>query len=211
MRPRADDTLRFPERIVLASGNAGKLREIARLLSDLNVSVVAQSEFGVRDVEETGTTFTENALIKAIHAAAATGLPAIADDSGLVVAGLDGRPGVFSARYSGPDATDDSNIDKLLDEMRDLPDASRGAVFQCAACFAMPGDLEPLIAEGQWRGQILHERRGEHGFGYDPVFFDPEADKSAAELSAEEKDARSHRGKALAVLLSLLRARFEAG
>ncbi len=201
--------MRFPEKIVLASGNVGKLREIARLLSDLNVSVVAQSEFGVHGAEETGTSFTENALIKANHAAAATGLPAIADDSGLAVAALGGRPGVYSARYSGPDATDDSNIDKLLDEMRDLPDASREAVFQCAACFVMPDDLEPLIAEGQWRGRILHERRGEQGFGYDPVFFDPEAGKSAAELSADEKDARSHRGKALAELSALLRARFD--
>ncbi len=210
MRPRADDTLRFPEKIVLASGNAGKLREIARLLSDLNIKVVAQAEFGVSDATETGSTFTENALIKANHAAAAAGLPAIADDSGLVVAALEGRPGVYSARYSGPDATDDSNIDKLLDEMRDLPDASRGAAFQCAACFAMPNDHEPLIAEGQWRGRILHERRGEHGFGYDPVFFDPEAGKSAAELSADEKNARSHRGKALAMLGLLLRARFNS-
>ncbi len=208
LRLRADDTLRFPEKIVFASGNAGKLREIACLLSDFNISLVAQADFGVNEVTETGSTFTENALIKANHAAAAAGLPAIADDSGLVVAALEGRPGVYSARYSGPDATDDSNIDKLLDEMRGLPDASRGATFQCAACFAMPDDPEPLIAEGQWRGQILHERRGDHGFGYDPVFFDPEAGKSAAELSTDEKNARSHRGKALAMLGLLLRARF---
>ncbi len=211
LRPRADATLRFPKKIVLASGNAGKLREIALLLSDLNVNVVAQSEFGVHDAEETGTTFTENALIKASHAAAAAGLPAIADDSGLVVAALEGRPGVYSARYSGPDATDDSNIDKLLAEMRDLPEASRGATFQCVACFAMPDDFEPLMAEGQWRGRILHERRGDQGFGYDPVFFDPETGKSAAELSVAEKNARSHRGKALAMLESLLRARFDGG
>ncbi len=209
-RPRADGTLRFPKEIVLASGNAGKLREIARLLGDLNVSVVAQAECGVREAQETGTTFAENARIKAMHAAAVTGLPAIADDSGLVVAALAGRPGIYSARYAGPGATDDANIDKLLDEMRDLPDANRGAKFQCAACFTMPDDAEPLLAEGRWCGRILHERRGEHGFGYDPVFFDPEAGKSAAELSADEKDARSHRGKALAALSSMLRTRFDA-
>lgn len=187
----------------------GKLREIMRLLSEVDAQIVPQSEFGVRAAEETGTSFAENALIKARHAAAVAGLPAIADDSGLVVAALNGRPGVYSARYSGPDATDDANIDKLLAEMRDLPEASRGAAFQCVACFVMPDDPEPLIAEGQWRGRILEERRGDRGFGYDPVFFDPESGKSAAELSAAGKNARSHRGKAFAALESLLRARFD--
>ena len=187
----------------------GKLREIMRLLSDLDARIVPQSELGVSAAGEPGTSFAENALIKARHAAAVAGLPAIADDSGLVVAALNGRPGVYSARYSGPDATDDSNIDKLLAEMRDLPDASRGAAFQCVACFAMPDDPEPLIAEGQWRGCILKQRRGDRGFGYDPVFFDPETGKSAAELSAAGKNARSHRGKAFAALGLLLRVRFD--
>jgi len=181
----------------MASANAGKLREIASILGDLDIVVVPQSDFAVVDAEETGSTFMENALIKARHAARATGLAAIADDSGLAVDALDGRPGVYSARYSGPDADDEKNIDKLLAELSGVPDDQRGAAFHCVACFVMPDESEPVIAVGEWRGRILGERCGEGGFGYDPVFFDPELGCSSAQLSVEEKNARSHRGQAL--------------
>lgn len=191
----------------MASGNKGKLRELARLLDDLDFAVVPQSEFGVTEAEETGQTFEANALIKARHAAAATGLPAIADDSGLAVDALDGRPGVFSARYSGPNATDDSNIDKLLQEMEGVAESDRSAAFHCVACFVMPGDTDALIASGTWRGIIAQQRQGDGGFGYDPVFIDTELGLAAAELSAAEKNSRSHRGKALAELVTLLRER----
>jgi XTP/dITP diphosphohydrolase len=184
-------------KIVLASGNAGKLREISRILGDLDITVVPQSEFGVTDAEETGSTFVENALIKARHAVEATGLPAIADDSGIAVDVLGGRPGVYSARYAGPEATDQENNECLLAELAGVPDAERGASFHCAACFVMPGDEEPIIAEGEWRGRILQERQGDGGFGYDPLFFVPELGCSSAQLDADEKNRRSHRGKAL--------------
>jgi len=191
----------------MASGNRGKLREIARILSDLNFTVVPQSDFNVSEADETGTTFVANALIKARHAAAATGLPAIADDSGLAVDALQGRPGVFSARYSGPDANDESNIDKLLDELAQVEDENRGATFHCVACFVQPDSDDALIAEGHWRGSIARQRMGAGGFGYDPVFIDAELGVTSAQLSAEEKNQRSHRGKALAELARLLGAR----
>jgi len=192
-------------KIIMASGNAGKLREIATILGDLDITVVPQADFGVGDVEETGSTFVENALIKARHAASETGLPAIADDSGLAVDALDGRPGVYSARYSGPEADPEKNIDRLLAELDGVPNEQRGAAFHCVACFVKPGDSEPVIAEGEWRGVILHERRGDRGFGYDPVFFDPQLGCSSAELSDAEKNARSHRGQALLDLARQLR------
>jgi XTP/dITP diphosphohydrolase len=188
----------------MASGNAGKIREISRLLEGLGVEVVAQSEFGVVDADETGSTFAENSLLKARHAALATGLPAVADDSGLVVDALDGAPGVYSARYSAPGATDDRNIDKLLGALKDTATASRGAAFHCVATFVMSDQDTPLIGGGEWRGSILTARQGNGGFGYDPVFLDPESGKSAAELTAEEKNARSHRGKALRQLVELI-------
>lgn len=192
----------------MASGNAGKLREIARLLRDLDVEIVAQSDFGVTDAVESGTSFAENSLIKAQHAANATGLPAIADDSGLAVDALGGAPGVYSARYSGEGATDDKNIDKLLLELKTVHESSRGAAFHCVATFVMPDDSEPLVAEGEWRGSILEARQGDGGFGYDPVFLDPLSGLSAAELSSDQKNARSHRGKALQELVRLLDQRF---
>ena len=195
-----------PDRIVLASGNAGKVAEIARLLEDLDIEVIPQSAFGVADADEAGTTFAENALIKAQHAATETGLPAIADDSGICVDALDGRPGVYSARYAGPGATDDRNNDLLLTELEGVPDEKRGAAFHCVACFVAPNRDEPLIAEGEWRGTILHERRGAGGFGYDPLFYVPELGKSSAELSPQEKNARSHRGQAIAKLSRKLHA-----
>jgi XTP/dITP diphosphohydrolase len=158
-------------------------------------------------VDETGDTFVANALIKARHAAAATGLPAIADDSGLAVDALHGRPGVFSARYAGPDENDAANIDKLLDELAQVEDAQRGATFHCVACFVTPDSDDAVIAEGSWRGSITRQRIGEGGFGYDPVFIDAELGVSAAQLNAEEKNQRSHRGKALVELARLLGAR----
>lgn len=201
MRPLTD-------KIVLASGNIGKLREIVRILGGLDVAVVPQSDFGIDDADETGATFIENSLIKARHASHATGLPAIADDSGLTVDALGGRPGVLSARYAGPHATDAQNIDKLLAELSDVADDKRGAAFHCAACFVLPDDSAPLIASGEWRGSILRDRRGQSGFGYDPVFFDPEIGRSSAELTADEKNERSHRGKALRALAAQLSAHF---
>ena len=197
----------LPRKIVMASGNPGKLREIARLLDGLGITVVAQSELGVSDADETGATFAENSLIKARHAAEATGLPAIADDSGLVVAALDGRPGVYSARYAGANATDDDNVDKLLAELIDVDEGSRGAAFHCVATYVIPGESEALVAEGVWRGSILQARAGDGGFGYDPVFLDPDSGISSAQLTPEQKNARSHRGKALRSLVGLLEAR----
>lgn len=194
-----------PDTIVLASGNAGKLAEIARILDDMDITVVPQSELGVSDADETGSTFVENALIKARHAVEATGLPAIADDSGICVDALDGSPGVHSARYAGPGATAERNNDRLLAELDGIPDEQRGAAFHCVACFVAPGMDEPVIATGEWRGRILRERRGNGGFGYDPLFYVPELDKSSAELLPNEKNARSHRGKALAELSRKLR------
>ena len=198
----------LPCKIVMASGNAGKLREIARLLDNLDITVVPQSEFSVSEADETGATFAENSLIKARHAALATGLPAIADDSGLAVDALSGRPGVFSARYAGPAATDEQNVSKLLSELEGVADEDRGAAFHCVASFAMPDSSEPLLASGEWRGSILHERRGDGGFGYDPIFLDRASGRSSAELTADEKNARSHRGKALRTLARLLEQNF---
>ena len=194
----------LPKKIVMASGNPGKIREIARILSGLDVEIVPQSEFNVPDADETGTTFVENSVIKARHAAALTGLPAIADDSGLSVDALDGRPGVYSARYAGPGASDEDNVDKLLEEMDGVAD--RGAAFHCVASFVLDADAEAVLGEGEWRGEILTERRGDNGFGYDPVFLDPASGLASAELSPDEKNARSHRGKALQALAAKLRA-----
>ncbi len=204
----AAEPVSLPVKIVLATGNPGKVREIQRILGELGVDVVPQSEFGVGDADETGTSFVENALIKARHASLMTGLPAIADDSGLVVDALDGRPGVYSARYSGPDATDESNIDRLLQELRGVPDERRTAAFHCCAVYVSPDDSTSLVAEGRWQGRILERRRGTAGFGYDPVFFDPECGRTAAELGPELKNACSHRGKALTALADMLRQHY---
>ncbi len=185
------------QKLVFASDNPGKIREIAEIFSGSNISVVPQGEFGIESAEETGSTFADNALIKARHAASGSGLPAMADDSGISVDALDGRPGVWSARYAGEAATDAQNVDKLLEEMADVPDEHRGAGFHCAAVLVFP-DVEaaPIAVEAVWRGSILRERRGDGGFGYDPVFLDPASDKTGAELSREEKNQVSHRGNA---------------
>lgn len=189
----------------MASGNAGKIREISRLLDGLGIEIIAQSELGVVDADETGTTFAENSLIKARHAADVTGLPAIADDSGLAVDALDGAPGVYSARYAGLRCHDEDNNDKLLKALATVED--RGAAFCCVATFVEPGG-EPLVAEGEWRGQILRERQGDGGFGYDPLFFVSDCGCSSAELTPEQKNARSHRGQALRSLVALIEQRY---
>lgn len=193
-------------RVVVASGNRGKIEEIARLLS--GVELLPQSGFGVEPAEENGATFLDNALLKARHAARATGLPAIADDSGLAVDALHGRPGVRSARYAGPGASDTANVERLLSELAALGDAPRGAAFHCVAVFVEDADdPSPLVAEGQWRGEIAPRPRGSSGFGYDPVFVDPASAKTAAEMTPAEKDALSHRGRAFRKLARLLAER----
>lgn len=192
-------------RIVLASDNPGKLAEIRQILERLEVILLPQAEFGIEPRPESGTTFTENALIKARHAAQIAAMPAIADDSGLVVDALGGRPGVYSARYAGPGATDNQNIDALLAELGDLPDEARTASFQCVAVHvAHARDTRPLIAEGRWAGRILDQRRGHGGFGYDPVFYDPQLEQTAAEMTAFDKNRVSHRGQAFRRLRALL-------
>jgi XTP/dITP diphosphohydrolase len=193
---------------VLASGNRGKLEEIRALLAEARVDLVPQSDFGIESPEETGSTFRDNALIKARHASSIAGLPAIADDSGLAVDALEGRPGVRSARYAGAQANDDENIDTLLAELANLADDQRGARFRCVAVFlTCSEDTAPLIGRGEWRGRILEERRGTGGFGYDPVFLDRESGRSAAELTPTEKNGVSHRGRAFRELARLLAAR----
>lgn len=185
------------KQFVLATGNAAKIREIADIFADLHIDIVPQTEFGIESPEESGETFVENALLKARYAAKQSGLPALADDSGIAVDALDGRPGVRSARYAGEGASDDENLELLLRELANVPDSNRGAGFHCAAVLAFPGDVRaPLIVEAVWRGTILRERRGSGGFGYDPVFLDPAANKTGAEMSRAEKNAVSHRGKA---------------
>jgi len=189
------------KQLVLASGNAGKLREIAALLDDLGYQLHAQSEFGVSEVAETGTTFVENAIIKARHAAAQTGLPALADDSGIEVDALDGAPGVYSARFAGADATDAANNALLVEKLQTVPAAERGARYRAVIVFMRhAADPSPLICEGSWEGIIQLQPAGDGGFGYDPHFFLPALGRTSAELSTAEKNRLSHRGQALAEL-----------
>ena len=191
--------------IVLASSNPGKVREINQLLAGLELHVRPQGEFGVTDAEETGLTFVENAILKARHAASHTGLPAIADDSGLEVDALNGAPGIYSARYAGRNAGDQANLEKLLEALQDVPEVQRTARFQCLLVYLRhAGDPTPLICQGAWEGRILFAPRGEHGFGYDPVFYVPSHDCSSAELAPEVKNTLSHRGQALRKLLAAL-------
>lgn len=192
-------------KLVLASGNTGKLVELRDLLADAGLALHAQSEFGVRDIDETGLTFVENALLKARHAARETGLPALGDDSGLCVDALGGAPGLYSARYAGAHGDAQANIAKLLDALRDVPDAQRTAHFHAVVVLLRtPEDPQPIIAEGRWPGRILPAPQGDGGFGYDPVFLDPMLGRSAAQLDAPTKHARSHRGLALATLRARL-------
>jgi XTP/dITP diphosphohydrolase len=192
-------------KIVLASSNRGKLAEMRDVLADTGIEWVAQSDLGIGDAEETGTTFVENALLKARHAARLSGLPALGDDSGLCVDALDGAPGLYSARYAGRHGDAAANIDKLLQTLRDVPDERRGAHFHCTlALLRSADDPAPLIAEGRWHGRILHAPVGSHGFGYQPVFYDPAVGQGAAELDMALKNGISHRGRALSELRRLL-------
>jgi len=194
------------QKVVLATGNPGKVRELADLLADFGLDVVAQTELGVDSAEETGLTFIENAILKARHAAHITGLPAIADDSGLAVDALGGAPGIYSARYAGVDASDQQNLDKLLMALKDVPQGSRGAQFHCVLVYMRHAeDPTPLVFHGSWAGEIAFQSAGEGGFGYDPIFYVPELGRSAAELSRDEKSAVSHRGKALKLMLEAMR------
>jgi len=194
------------KRIVLATGNQGKVRELGALLAQLDIEIVPQSEFDVPEAEETGLTFVENAIIKARNAAAHTGLPAIADDSGLEVDFLKGAPGIYSSRYAGVKANSQDNVKKLLTEMKDVPDAERTARFQCLLVFMEHDkDPTPLICQGSWEGRILHQQQGDGGFGYDPVFYVPTHDCASAELAPELKNQLSHRGQALRKLVETMK------
>lgn len=192
--------------IVLASSNNGKIREFQSYLTELDIQLIPQSQFSnMSEVAETGTTFVENAIIKARHATTITGLPAIADDSGLLVDTLHSEPGIRSARYAGDDATSAENIKKLLAKLKNVPDQQRGAHFYCVIVFLQnASDPMPIICQGKWTGMILLAARGQDGFGYDPVFFDQQQNKSAAELSLTEKNRLSHRGQALQSLTKQL-------
>ncbi|MEI2742163.1 MAG: RdgB/HAM1 family non-canonical purine NTP pyrophosphatase [Candidatus Competibacter sp.] len=193
-------------KLILATGNPGKVRELEAVLAGFDLGIAPQSAFAVPEVEETGLTFVENALIKARNAARHGGLPALADDSGLVVDALEGAPGIYSARYAGPGANDRANIDKLLAELAGLPAARRSARFVCAlALLRHPADPTPLICQASWEGMVLAEPRGAGGFGYDPVFWVPDQGRTAAELEPDVKNRLSHRGQALALLRECLR------
>ncbi|HHI94591.1 MAG TPA: RdgB/HAM1 family non-canonical purine NTP pyrophosphatase [Gammaproteobacteria bacterium] len=196
----------LPGKVVLASSNAGKLREINQLIGGLGMEALPQTDFGVPDADETGLTFVENAILKARHAALLTGLPAIADDSGLEVDVLDGAPGIYSARFAGVGASDADNLQKLLTELKAVPEEQRTARFQCLMVFMTHAeDPTPLICQGSWEGRILFAPQGENGFGYDPLFWVPGEQCTSAELSSEVKNRLSHRGQALQQLLSALK------
>ncbi|MDF1831491.1 MAG: RdgB/HAM1 family non-canonical purine NTP pyrophosphatase [Porticoccaceae bacterium] len=193
-------------KIVLASNNAGKLKEFQQLLAERHFEVLPQAKFKIADVEETGLSFVENAIIKARHASKIAGLPAIADDSGLEVDFLDGAPGIYSARFSGAGANDRTNNQKLLESLHNVSDEQRSARFQCVLVYLRhPLDPTPLICQGTWEGRILKQPQGSNGFGYDPLFLDPTTGLSSAELSNDEKNTRSHRAKALECLLNQLK------
>jgi XTP/dITP diphosphohydrolase len=195
------------ERIVLASNNAGKVREINQLLAEQQIEVVPQKEFAIPEAEETGLTFVENAILKARHAAHLSGLPAIADDSGIEVDALRGAPGIYSARYAGVGAGDQANNEKLLQALKEIPEEQRSARFQCLMVYMTHAeDPTPIICQGTWEGRILLAPQGDNGFGYDPLFFVPGEGCSSAELTPEVKNRLSHRGQALRKLLQALSA-----
>ncbi len=199
----------FPSKIVLASNNAGKLREFTDMFSSAGINIVPQGEFNVEDAIEDGLSFVENAIIKARHACKKTQLPAIADDSGLEIDALNGEPGIYSARYSGQHGNDKAHNALVLKKMAELPQDQRTARFQCVLAFMRhENDPTPLVCQASWDGYILEEERGINGFGYDPIFWVPEKNCSSAELSKDVKNAMSHRGKALALLLSAFKERY---
>ena len=184
-------------RVVLATGNPGKLRQFSELMGELGFTLVRQSDFGIKPPAETGTTFLENALIKARNAASITGLPAIADDSGIEVDALEGRPGLYSARYAGEGASDLANLEKMLRELENVPAERRGARYRSVIVYiAHAADPAPLVGEGVWAGSIAEAPRGTDGFGYDPIFLPRGDSRTAAEMPAAERNARSHRGQA---------------
>lgn len=192
-------------KIVLASSNKGKSHEIRHLLQDLPIQLISQTDLNIPDIEETGLTFFENAILKARNAAQISGLPALADDSGLCVDCLQGAPGVYSARYAGPGATDADLIDKLLSEIKKTNSGNCHARYHCVMAFLQSAeDPAPLICHGIWEGRILDERRGKYGFGYDPVFYVPTHDCTAAELDPVEKNKISHRGRAMSQLCRII-------
>lgn len=194
--------------VVLASDNQGKIWEINSLLRNTPLEVVGQGSLGVEPIEETGTTFIENALLKARNAARQTGLAAIADDSGLEVDALGGRPGVYSARFAGPQATDTKNVEKLLAALDGISPEKRSARFRCAMVYVTHADdADPLICEGAWEGKIITEPKGDNGFGYDPIFWIEGEKATAAELAPERKNILSHRGQALRMLVAQLAER----
>ena len=193
--------------MILASSNAGKLAELRALLEPLGFDLTPQQELGIESPPETGETFLDNALLKARHAAARRGLPAIADDSGIEVDALEKAPGVRSARFAGETAADEENLRKLLSEMRNVPKARRGARYRCVIAFVRSAaDQDPVIAEGAWEGSIAAVPRGAGGFGYDPIFVPAGEERTAAELAPSEKNAVSHRARALHALIAQLRA-----
>jgi XTP/dITP diphosphohydrolase len=195
----------FFSKTVLATSNQGKLREFKAALQDFPLELIPSSTFNIPDIVETGITFVENALLKARHACKISQVPVLADDSGLVVPSLHGKPGVMSARYAGSDATDQANIDKLLANLKEKSQEERLAYFYCVLIFIVnPDDPTPLICQGKWEGSILEKPQGHHGFGYDPIFYVPTHQCSAAELTIAEKNYISHRGQALQILRSLL-------
>ena len=192
-------------KIVFASGNAGKVREIAQLLDGLDIDVLPQSEFDVPEIEETGLTFLENSILKARNAAQHTGLPSIADDSGIAVDVLQGHPGIYSARFAGLGASDEDNLLKLIDMIKPFPEEQRTARFICSMVYLRhKDDPVPVIAQGVWEGQLVTEPKGENGFGYDPVFYVESQQCTSAELPPEIKNKLSHRGQALMQLLDKL-------
>ena len=194
-------------KVVLASNNPGKLRELDAVLRPMGWELVAQGDLGVPEAEETGTTFEANALLKARHAAACTGLAALADDSGIEVDALDGRPGVYSARYAGPQCDDEANNRLLLQELEGVPEEQRSARYQCVIALVRTAeDPDPLIARGAWEGRILEAPQGHNGFGYDPLFYVPTHGCASAELEPDVKNALSHRGAALRALVERLQA-----
>lgn len=192
------------KKIILASNNQGKLREIRTILQPLAFDLVSQTEYGVKEIPETGLTFVENAILKARHASQQSGFPALADDSGLVVDALKGQPGIYSARYAGPTATDQMNIAKLLADLENTPASKRKASFYCVIVLLQhAADPVPIICQSVWHGEILLTPQGANGFGYDPVFYVPELKCSAAELTLEIKNKFSHRAQALRQLVEL--------
>lgn len=198
----------YPQELVVATGNQGKLKEISQLLAPLHIRVRGQKEFAIPDIEETGLTFVENALLKARNTCAHTGKPALADDSGIEVDALNGAPGIYSARYAGTGASDSANVDKLLHALRGVPEEKRTARFQCVMVYLRHADdPTPLICQGTWEGTIALTPAGDNGFGYDPVFWVPQQGCTAAQLPPAIKNSLSHRGQALQHFLAALRQR----